>query len=317
MQTRNKTNAQGIDVSHWQGDIDWGKVAASGISFAFIKATQNKIDPKFLSNVKGAKAAGLLVGAYHYMDDSVTTVDKARAAAQDFYKAIQAAGGADVFELPFVLDYESNKQNLSQAALNANAKAFLEEIQRLTGVTSMLYTYPAFIGNFSGLSNYPLWIARYSNQAPVDASGWNRWDFWQYSDGQVGGMLPNGDRKVAGIAGPVDLNEFAGTVTELKTKYGKKMTAEREKPMETAVELEKRIAALEKKLNMSGMEPLPKWAEPAVIAGKQKGVEAITTSADKSIPELVALQMLYNIGLLDPDILAAIRKLKLSKGVST
>ncbi|MBE9913362.1 glycoside hydrolase [Paenibacillus donghaensis] len=310
MQTRNKSNAQGIDVSHWQGAIDWPKVATSGISFAFIKATQNKIDPQFLANVKGAKAAGLMVGAYHYMDDSVTTVDKARAAAQVFYQAIQAAGGVNVFDLPFVLDYESNKQNLSKATLTANAKAFLELIRRLTGVTPMLYTYPAFIGNFSGLSDYPLWIARYSNQAPVDASGWKRWDFWQYSDGQIGGTLPNGDRKVAGISGPVDLNEFAGTASDLRAKYGKKTTAEREKPMETVAELEKRIIALEKKLNMSGKEPLPKWAEPAVIAGKRKGVEAIATSADKSVPELSALQMMYNIGLLDPDILAAIRKLK-------
>ncbi|MBE9913384.1 glycoside hydrolase [Paenibacillus donghaensis] len=310
MQTRNKSNAQGIDVSHWQGAIDWPKVATSGISFAFIKATQNKIDPKFLTNVKGAKAAGLMVGAYHYMDDSVTTVDKARAAAQVFYQAIQAAGGVNVFDLPFVLDYESNKQNLSKATLTAIAKAFLEEIRRLTGLTPMLYTYPAFIGNFSGLSDYPLWIARYSNQAPVDASGWKRWDFWQYSDGQVGGTLPCGDRKVAGINGPVDLNEFAGTAAELRAKYGKKTTPEREKPMETVAELEKRIIALEKKLNMSGKEPLPKWAEPAVISGKQKGVEAIATSADKSVPELSALQMMYNIGLLDPDILAAIRKLK-------
>ncbi|MFU1798482.1 hypothetical protein ACM1RC_31860, partial [Paenibacillus azoreducens] len=73
---------------------------------------------------------------------------------------------------------------------------------------------------------------------------------------------------------------------------------------------EKRIIALEKKLNMSGKEPLPKWAEPAVIAGKQEGVEAIATSADKSVPELSALQMMYNMGLLDPDILASIRKLK-------
>jgi len=219
MQTRKPGNAQGIDVSHWNGSIDWQKVAASGISFVFIKATQNVMDKKFLDNVKGAKAAGLLVGAYHYIDDSNTTVDKAKAAAQLFYKAIQEAGGVKVFDLPPVMDYESNKSNLSKATITAVAKAFLEEIQRLTGVKPIVYTYPAFIGNFVGLSSYPLWIARYSTQAPADASGWSHWDFWQYSDGSAGGMLPSGSRKVNGINGEVDLNEFNGTIAELKKRY--------------------------------------------------------------------------------------------------
>ena len=224
MQNRSKGNAQGIDVSHWQGVIDWSKVAAAGISFAFIKATQNSMDNKFLANVKGAKAAGLLVGAYHYVDDSVTTPDKARAAAQVFYNAIKAAGGPEVFDLPFVMDYESNKGGLTPAGCTAVAKAFLEEVERLTGRKPMVYTYPSFISRFSGLTNYPLWIARYSNQAPADASGWKRWEFWQYSDGTLGGELPGGGRKIPGISGPVDLNEFDGTVDELRRRYGKKQT---------------------------------------------------------------------------------------------
>ncbi|GIO34333.1 MULTISPECIES: glycoside hydrolase family 25 protein [Paenibacillus] len=222
MQNRSKGNAQGIDVSHWQGVIDWQAVAAAGISFVFVKATQNSMDNKFLANVRGAKAAGLLIGAYHYVDDSVTTADKARDAAQIFYNAIKAAGGPEVFDLPFVMDYESNKGGLTPAGCTAVAKAFLEEVERLTGRRPMVYTYPSFIGRFSGLTNYPLWIARYSNQAPADASGWKRWEFWQYSDGTLGGELSGGGRKVAGISGPVDLNEFDGTVEQLKAKYCKK-----------------------------------------------------------------------------------------------
>lgn len=223
MQSRSKGNAQGIDVSHWQGIIDWKKVALSGISFVFIKATQNGMDKKFLDNVKGAKAAGLLVGAYHYIDDSVTTVDKARSAARIFHNAIQAAGGQDMIDLPPVMDYESNKNNLSKPLITAIAKAFLEEIQRLAGAKPLIYTYPAFIGNFVGLSDYPLWIARYSTQTPSDAAGWTSWDFWQYSDGTAGGMLHSGNRKVNGINGPVDLNEYNGTVAELKSRYNKKI----------------------------------------------------------------------------------------------
>lgn len=227
MQNRDKGNAQGIDVSHHQGVIDWPAVAAAGISFAFIKATQNSMDPKFLVNVKAAKAAGLLIGAYHYLDDKVTSTDMARAAAQTFFKAIVAAGGVNLFDLPFVLDYESNENKLSALTITAIAKAFMEEIQRYSGRVPMLYTYPSFIGNFTGLTQYPLWIARYSTQAPVDASGWKRWEFWQYSDGAAGGVLPIGGRKLPGISGPVDLNEFDGTVAELGAKYSKKVKEEK------------------------------------------------------------------------------------------
>ncbi|MEC0091931.1 glycoside hydrolase family 25 protein [Paenibacillus macquariensis] len=214
MQNRSKGNAQGIDVSHWQGVIDWKKVVTSGISFVFIKATQNSVDKKFLDNVKGAKAAGLLVGAYHYIDDSITSVDKARMAAQAFFRSIQAAGGVSIFDLPPVMDYESNKNNLSKALISAIAKAFLED---------------SFIGNFTGLNNYPLWIARYNASTASDnGSGWSCWEFWQYSDGVAGGVLPIGTRKVNGIAGQVDLNEFNGTIVDLKAKYGKQIKPEKD-----------------------------------------------------------------------------------------
>lgn len=224
MQARKKGNAQGIDVSHHQGNIDFKKVSADGISFVFIKATQGRSfrSKTFLKFVKDAKAAGLMIGAYHYVDDSATTPELARQEAANFVSAIKDAGGASTFDLPPVMDYESNKSGLRKTAVTAVAKAFLEEVERLTGVRPIVYTYPSFIGNFSGLSGYPLWIARYhAAKAPSDASGWSRWDFWQYSDGQYGGTLPSGTRKVSGIAGPVDLNEYNGTANELRTRFTK------------------------------------------------------------------------------------------------
>lgn len=233
MQARKTGNAQGIDVSHHNGNIDFKKVAADGISFVFIKATQGKSfrSSKFLQFVKDAKAAGLLIGAYHYVDDSAGSVETAKAEAANFYKAIQDAGGIGVFDLPPVMDYESNKNSYSKATITAVAKTFLEEIHKLTGVKPLVYTYPAFIGNFTGLSSYPLWIARYSTQTPADASGWTRWDYWQYSDGAAGGYLPRGNRKVDGVSGNVDLNEFDGNVAELKAKYSK--TVKEDEPVTT------------------------------------------------------------------------------------
>jgi len=231
MQTRKTGNAQGIDVSHHNGNIDFKRVAADGISFVFIKATQGESfrSSKFLQFVKDAKAAGLMIGAYHYVDDSACSAAAAKAEAANFYNAIQAAGGIGVLDLPPVMDYESNKNGYSKGTITAVAKAFLEEIHKLTGVKPLVYTHPAFIGNFTGLSSYPLWIARYSTQTPADASGWTRWDFWQYSDGAAGGYLPRGNRNVDGISGAVDLNEFDGTVAQLKAKYGK--TVKENKPV--------------------------------------------------------------------------------------
>jgi len=130
MQNRKTGNAQGIDVSRWQDNINWGDVAKSGVSFAFMKATQNKMDPMFIRNITSARAAGLLVGAYHYLDESVTNPAQARAAAGKFYTAIMAGGGVD---LPPVLDYEHKSDSVSPAAASAIALAFLREIERLTG----------------------------------------------------------------------------------------------------------------------------------------------------------------------------------------
>lgn len=273
MQNRVKGNAQGIDVSHYQGVIDWPAVAAAGISFAFIKATQNRMDTRFLENVKGAKAAGLLIGAYHYVDDSVTTADKARDAAQIFYNAIKAAGGPEVFDLPFVMDYESNKGGLAPTGCTAVAKAFLAEVERLTGRKPMVYTYPSFISRFSGLTDYPLWIARYSNQAPADASGWKRWEFWQYSDGTFGGLLPGGGRKVPGISGSVDLNEFDGTVDELRRRYGKEQSGkdEGEVANQDYNALIKRIEKLEEDVKPV---PAPKWFVSEFGSADLKGLIA-------------------------------------------
>lgn len=222
MQNRQKSNAEGIDVSHWQGNIDWKAVAADGISFAFVKATQGTsyVDPEFTKNIKGAKAAGVLVGAYHYI--TAASASAAKQEAHNFATAFNSAGGKEFFDLPPVMDYEENKHGLSMAGITTVARTFLMEVERLTGVKPILYTYQSFIKNFSGLSDYPLWMARYSLNQPEDAQGWTRWLFWQYSDGQQGGYRNGNTRKVAGIAGHVDLNEFDGPPDELKAYFSKR-----------------------------------------------------------------------------------------------
>lgn len=215
MQQRNSHNAQGIDVSRYQGKIDWKAVKADGISFAFIKASQGQryIDQTFITNAKGAKAAGALLGAYHFLD--ATSVEAAKAEARHFAEVLEQAGGGKSLDLPPVMDYENNPGNLSKTLISAIALAFLLELERITRRKPIIYTGNAFAANFNAsLGGYPLWIARYSGtRVPSDTVTWKRWDIWQYSD----------RGKVAGIKGNVDMNEFDGTTAELRKRFGAAM----------------------------------------------------------------------------------------------
>lgn len=211
MQAKNVNHVQGIDVSHWQGSINWSKVKASGKQFVFIKASEGTgyKDKQFLNNVKGARAAGLLVGAYHFVN--AVNAEKARQEAAHFASRLNEVGGAAALDLPPVMDYENNPGKLSKSAINIVAKAFLQEVERLSGRKPIVYTGNAFVQNFdASLSAYDLWIARYSStRVPDDCAAWQQWDFWQYSDaGQVDG-----------ISGGVDLNTYYGTLAQLKAKY--------------------------------------------------------------------------------------------------
>src|ERR1700677_3355012 len=91
----------GIDVSHYQGDIDWHAVAASGVKFAYIKATEGAayIDPSFAQNVVGAQAAGVLVGVYHFL-----TAGDWLAQASNFLETARAQLSGPI--LPSALDIE-------------------------------------------------------------------------------------------------------------------------------------------------------------------------------------------------------------------
>ncbi|KAF6636450.1 AMIN domain-containing protein [Paenibacillus sp. EKM208P] len=199
-------HAQGIDVSHHNGNIDWQQVAAAGKTFAFIKATEGTKyqDNQFLVNVQGARDANILVGAYHFLN--ATTADGARQEAANFARAIDSAGGR--LDLPPVMDYENNPKGLTPAQISEVAHAFLDEMERLTGRQPIVYTGNVFASKFDPtFSMYKLWVARYSTtQKPTAVPAWNNWWAWQYSST---GSVP-------GIQGQVDLDEYNGTIDELR-----------------------------------------------------------------------------------------------------
>ncbi|MCR5041614.1 MAG: glycoside hydrolase family 25 protein [Clostridia bacterium] len=189
----------GIDVSSFQGDIDWKAVAADGISFAFIRAgfrgsSEGGIfdDDLFEDNAADAAAAGLQVGAYFF--SQAVSEDEAREEARFLLDAVE---GRDV-DLPLVIDFEdissdSRISGLTNAERTAVVSAFADEI-RANGREPMLYTsmYYATEKLYYEQLDLPVWLAAYSGPTEFGYG----FTVWQYSS----------DGSVAGIDGPVDMD---------------------------------------------------------------------------------------------------------------
>jgi GH25 family lysozyme M1 (1,4-beta-N-acetylmuramidase) len=198
---------EGIDVSHWQGTIDWGKVAAAGKKFAIIKATESIdfVDDHYATNHSAAKAKGIWTGAYHFARPSSTAGDAVNEA--DWFASHIGLGAGDLIP---ALDLEVSG-SLSITALQSWVKSFLDRVTARTGVRPMVYTSPAFwkkyMGDTTAIADAGykiLWVAHWGVSAPtVPASNWGGrgWTFWQYSNC---GSVP-------GISGCVDLDRYNGT----------------------------------------------------------------------------------------------------------
>jgi lysozyme len=195
------SNVQGIDVSHFQGVVDWQQVAKAGMSFAFAKATEGitYVDPQFSTNWAGIKAAGLVRGAYHFFEAN----DDATAQAQHFLATVKLAPG----DLPPVLDIETTA-GVSDEQIWSGVSTRIQVVEQATGRQPILYTAPGFWNSHAPdltLTRYPLWLADYAAQALLP-HGWSSWLFWQHS--QSG--------SVAGVTGAVDLDLFSGTLQQLQ-----------------------------------------------------------------------------------------------------
>ena len=198
---------EGLDVSQWQGTVDWTRVAAAGKRFAFIRASAGSLsnDPLYPANRAGANAAGLKVGAYHFANPDAKPGDALVEA--DFFLSLATPAHGDL--LP-VLDLEVSN-GLSTADLQTWAMTWLERVRETLGVRAMIYTSPNFwqtsMGGTTAIAaaGYQvLWIAHWGVKQPtVPAANWDGkgWTFWQYS----------GCGSVRGIRGCVDLDRYHGT----------------------------------------------------------------------------------------------------------
>lgn len=187
MHVPGRDTVEGIDVSRWQGTIDWALVAPH-VSFAVLKATGGDgglyRDPSFTRNAAGATAVGVPWGCYHFA--SRMAFD-AGAEARYFCDQIRGTG----WTLPPVLDWEPSPGVNGTAAYHW-VLAFCAEVEAALGVRPMIYT-GAYVSldRGPGLRAYDLWLAAYTSQ-PIPCAPWDTWTIWQYtSSARLPGITAN------------------------------------------------------------------------------------------------------------------------------
>lgn len=189
----------GVDVSRYQGVIDWERLAADGHHFAFIKATEggDHRDVSFIANWAESGRVNLRRGAYHFFSPYVDPDYQ----LSNYTNLVKLKPG----DLPPVLDVEEIGR-LTSKKLVERVNRWLSLAEAHYGVKPILYSGQNFYNrHLAGqFDDYPLWLARYGNEEPVTICG-RSFDFWQYTDR---GHLP-------GVVGDIDRNVFLGTSLEL------------------------------------------------------------------------------------------------------
>jgi len=177
---------RGIDVSHWQGpNINWTRVKANGIQFAYIKATEGTtfIDPDFNRNYAGATNVGIIRGPYHFArPGSSSGTAQAR-----FFLAHGGKWSGDGRTLPGAVDLEGTCGGLSHGGMVNWIRDFSNTYHGATGRFPVIYTttswWTSCTGNTGAFgANNPLWIARWGSSIGTLPAGWRFTTFWQYAD---------------------------------------------------------------------------------------------------------------------------------------
>lgn len=201
---KNKTKPIGIDISHYQGTIDFDLLnnlyETYPISFIFIRATAgvNKFDNQYKHNWEKTGEKKIIKGAYHYYRPNENSIKQ----ANNYIKHVELNPG----DFPPILDIEETSVIQSMESLKTGLKRWLDKIEEHYGVKPIIYTSEKYFQshlNTADFKDYPLWIANYTNsKAPFTFS----YKIWQFTNkGQIDGIGHN-----------VDLNVFNGNFSELK-----------------------------------------------------------------------------------------------------
>lgn len=189
---KNDNTQIGIDVSKWQGDIDFSKLKSAGVEFVIIRIGsstgingENFIDSKFIQNIKNANSVGIPVGVYFY--SYANSVDRAISDAKWIIENIKDYK----VELPIAFDWENwgsfNTYELSFFGLTNMAKRFMDTV-KASGYDAMLYSSKTYLENIWMSVDYPVWLAHYTKNTNYAGD----YSYWQIcSNGRVDGI--NGD----------------------------------------------------------------------------------------------------------------------------
>ena len=196
----------GIDISHYQGEIDWEKLKNNGmiekypVRFVMIKATEgaSRLDENFHDNFYQAREYGFTRGAYHFY----SVYSSAKAQAEYFLSQVKLENG----DLPPVLDVEHKPKKQTDEEFKQSILQWLDIVEKHYGVKPIIYTYYKFKMRYlsdAAFDDYPYWIAHYYVEK-VEYTG--KWKFWQHTDC---GRLP-------GIKGYVDFDIYNGSYYDLR-----------------------------------------------------------------------------------------------------
>jgi lysozyme len=200
----------GVDVSRWQGNIDWQTLRSQGANFVYIKATDggDHLDPMFKKNWRDAQRAGLKRGAYHFFYWCRVASEQ----ADWFIRNVPRVEGA----LPPVIDVEYNRQSSCKRRMSAEKRrekmqVFMDKLEAYYGQRPIIYTAPDFYrDNLRGhFQNYPFWL-RAVAQHPSKVYPGRNFVFWQYS----------GSGLSQGVKGKIDLNVFNGSEAQWRRWAG-------------------------------------------------------------------------------------------------
>lgn len=289
----------GIDISKWNGNWNAEKAKQAGTAFVFIKASQATFtDSQFSANWKKAKDAGILRGAFHYLDYSKPAVDQANYFA-DLLKD-------DPGELPPTVDYEQARSDNNPSIALGFLRGFLDQMiarkelyQDARVKCPMIYTGPGFWAQYGDQTKrdywlqFPLWLAHWTSaSAPLLPAPWVLWVFWQFTAKGPGEVF--GSESLS-----IDMNRFNGTLNELMEFSGRR--TQTGTLVELCQNLEKRTAALETALAALAKSPSSPDANllsrlqdleqshvvlSKSVAGAQEAAEKRFTSIESKIASL-------------------------------
>ena len=205
------TVLKGVDISKWQGNVDWDRIAGDGVSFAFVRVSDGlgSLDQKFDRNWENAREAGIYTGVYQFFRPNQSVLGQADYLLEKM--------GCDMvaktcpwteMDLPPVIDVEYRPSGWSKNQMRNAIRTWIDRVEEF-GAEPIVYSGRYFWRDYVGTdewSDHPFWIAHYTNNCPNIPDDWSDWDFWQYTD----------SGSVSGVNGNTDMNQFNGTLQMLQ-----------------------------------------------------------------------------------------------------